>query len=334
MFVDPSALTPWWKSWSSGWYKNEYYTGLLMAGVILAIVLIRATIGMKTKASNQTQILNLCGQFLFLVGLWGLWQSLGYHALQPGYYAYPLWVPLAGVVASLIALRENKFTMTQLAVAGITTFCAFALPYSFEEYTVQIWKFLPQMPFIKVILLYTAIFFSVLILGQFRLGLYASIILLGISNPLSTELPQYYTRSKCSFGKDNQLVAIAAHKYLAKLDPTFSHIFIWTPSPTVENVTVSSCAEVPARYFADSIGFSGFVNLSPSTPYQPIMDIENGRFREIASLSHPVIVLVTTEPKHALQLWERLAVIGKQLGPPELVQFNNHSVSLPLYILR
>ena len=129
--LDRTQTVHWWKSWANGWYWNSGYLALIcagfMAGATLLLVASHSSINRKVRIYIQS----LSVQYLMLVLIWVAWQTLGRDALQPGYYAYPLSIPLAGIAATVYcAARRSSWYFGDFPVCA-TLVVAFALPYSF-----------------------------------------------------------------------------------------------------------------------------------------------------------------------------------------------------------
>jgi hypothetical protein len=190
---------------------------------------------------------------------------------------------------------------------------------------------LPTVPFEKVIVIFLSIFLAGIILARLRRGVYALIFLLGIGNALSAEYPEFYTRERCTSSRDAQVAVASIHKYLASLDPTFTRILLWAARE--EEESLATCANMPTRFFSDSVTFSGFRHLVGDNPYAPIEKIDR-QLLEDAIKADPIIVLVTRRTEFAEQLRVRFAAIGKVYGPAQAKSFAAGTIIVPLLILK
>ena len=89
--------------WSSKWYLkfgNLYYFGFVVA--VLVGCACSIIIAIARRRSNSIA-LSLEAQFLFAGIVWIVWQSNGQTALQPDYFAYPLYPPMFFALAAIAA---------------------------------------------------------------------------------------------------------------------------------------------------------------------------------------------------------------------------------------
>ena len=283
-------------------------------------------------------IQSLSIQYFVLVLIWAAWQTFGRDALQPGYYAYPLWIPLASIAASVVAMHGDRIAASEIFLICATLVVAFALPYSFYGALSRIAAILPTVPFEIVIAVFLSIFFAGIILARLRPGVYVLIFLLGIGNALSAEYPELYTRERCTSSRDAQVVITSIHKYLASLDATFTRVLLWAARD--EEESLATCANMPTRFFSDSITFTGFRHLVSDrsgrvmlNPYTPIAKID-GRILIDAIKANSIVVLVTRRAEFAEQLRLRFAAIGKVYGPAQTKSFAAGTTTVPLLILK
>ena len=277
--LDRTQTVLWWKSWATGWYWDSGYLALICAGFMAGSTLLLIASHSSIDRKVRIHIQSLSVQYLMLLLIWVAWQTFGRHALQPGYYAYPLWIPLASIAASVVALHGDRFDTSEIFLVCATLVVAFALPYSFYGGVSRMAAILPSVPFEKVIAIFLSVFFAGIILARLRPGVYVLIFLLGIGNALSAEYPELYTRERCTSSRDAQVVITSIHKYLASLDPTFTRVLLWAARDEEESLAM--CANMPTRFFSDLITFTGFRHLVSDrsgrvmlNPYTPIAKIE------------------------------------------------------------
>ena len=265
-------------------------------------------------------------------------QTFGRDALQPGYYAYPLWIPLASIAASIVALHSERIGTSETLLVCATLVVAFALPYSFYGSLSRVFAFLPTVPFEKVIAVFIFVFSTGIIFARLRCGVYVLIFLLGIGNALSAEYPEFYVRERCTSSRDAQVVITSIHKYLASLDPTFTRVLLWAARD--EEESLATCANMPTRFFSDSVTFTGFRHLVSDrssrvmlNPYTPIAKID-GQILADAVKANSIVILVTKRSEFAEQLRARFAAMGKVYGPAETKSFAEGTTTVPLLILK
>ena len=337
-----TSQDPWREGWASGWYESQFYPGLLAATFVVSAGLLLAAAMNPDNWTKRLPVISLCAQYLCLILLWTFWQTIGQTALQPYYYAYPLWLPLAGLVSSSIAwcLREpagapGMTTVNCIALATVTV-VAFVVPYS--VYGVLSWplRHWSANPFSKTVILYLAIAAIGLLLVSLRarVGLFVVVLLLGSANALSNGNSANYRPARCVDARDAQIATIAAQRWIASFDPDFSRpIFVWRNPDNGDVVSMSSCSLVPARFFGDLLAHSGWRFLDDAHTFKAIKDIS--RERLLSLIPHdPIVVLVTEDASAAEQIRSRFAELNKHFGPTESVILYQGAVRVPLFVLR
>jgi hypothetical protein len=333
---------PWRESWASRWYDSQFYPGLLAAAFVVSVALLFAASMNADTWTKRLPVINLCAQYFCLILLWTFWQTMGQTALQPYYYAYPLWIPLAGLVSATIAwsLREpagapGMTIVHRIALAAVTV-VAFVAPYSVFEalnWPLRHWS---ANPFSRTVILYLAVAAVGLLLASLRarVGVFVVVLLLGAANALSNDNSANYRPARCVDARDAQIAAIAAQHWIASFDPDFSRpIFVWRNPDNGDAVSMSSCSLVPARFFGDSLSYSGWRFLDDARPFGAIKDISQERLRSL--IPHdPIVVLVTEDAGAAEQIRSRFAELNMHFGPTESVVIYQGAVKVPLFVLR
>lgn len=111
--ADPHRhMGAWWLPTSSGWFLKRAGAAYLLPLAGIALAGLAALTGYAFKWSRRDKVraegadvlvqMALIGQFVFLFGLWCLWQAIGHVALQPDYFAYPLIVPAFVALGAMI----------------------------------------------------------------------------------------------------------------------------------------------------------------------------------------------------------------------------------------
>ena len=333
---------PWRESWASGWYDSQFYPGLLAAAFVVSAALLFAASMNAGTWTKRFQVINLCAQYLCLILIWTFWQTMGQTALQPYYYAYPLWIPLAGLVSSAVAwcLREpagasGMTTVNRIALAAVTV-VAFVVPYS--VYGALNWpsRHWSASPFSGTVILYLAIAVIGLLLASLRarVGVFVVVVLLGAANALSNDNSANYRPAHCVDARDAQIAMIAAQHWIASLDSDFSRpVFVWRNPDNGDAVSMSSCSLMPARFFGDSLAYSGWRFLDDAHTFKTIKDISQDRLRFVIAYNG-IVVLVTEDASAAEQIRSRFAELNKHFGPTESVVIYQGAVKVPLFVLR
>jgi hypothetical protein len=334
--LDSSQQKPWWQPWSSGWYGNEAYMGLLSSGLFAAIGLLALSFGKRDVSIVRFQIVNLCSQYLAVCVVWTAWQTMGQTALQPAYFAYPLWIPLACVVSSVTVFACGPAPRINRIVLAAATLVGCISPYWIHWPPGWAGKSVYVMPFFWSLSLYLAVFAAGLLLGSLglRVGVYALVVLLGSANALVNEKSIYYRAAECTDRRDAELALIAAHNAIDSINPDFSKdVFVWRNPDDGDVASMSKCSLMPARFFGDSLAWSGWSYLDDARPFKPIPEISSERLRFVAARD-PIIVLVTDDPGFAIQLRNRVSHLGKDFSSMQQIWISQGAVKVPLFIFQ
>ena len=101
---DSHNLTRWWLPWSTGWFLEPntffYYIRFIFAVLVACLA---SVVGAIVQRRFCFVALSLQAQYIFIVVLWIAWQTVGQTALQPEYFAYPLYPAMFFALAGLAA---------------------------------------------------------------------------------------------------------------------------------------------------------------------------------------------------------------------------------------
>jgi hypothetical protein len=330
--VDSSSQKAWWQPWSSGWYSTAVYVGVLAAGTVIAAILILLC---RLRFGNQAawyQIINLTSQYLTICAIWVFWQTIGHTAFEPYYYAYPLWVPLACVVSSIVAFSVGRESQVNIAVLVAILVLACTMPYSSHWPIKDTIK--ESYDSFRLLLAIFAVGLLLMPLSA-RIGVYVLALLIGPANALVNQDDIHYRRAACSDRRDAQIALIAAHKAVASIDPDFLRtVYVWRHPDGDNAISVSACSLIPERFIDDSLSWSGWHYVDDARPFkQSIVDIGVERLHDV--IRHdPIIVMVTQSSEIADRLRLRFADLGKEFGPTQQIQIGQGVVRFSLQILK
>jgi hypothetical protein len=100
---DNQNQTPWWVPWSSGWMLSVYSLQWIAPNFAALLGCIACTVFAILRRQTNRIAISLQIQYIFVGTLWIVWQSLGQTALQPEYFAYPLYPVMFFAVAGIAA---------------------------------------------------------------------------------------------------------------------------------------------------------------------------------------------------------------------------------------
>jgi hypothetical protein len=330
--LDSSSQKLWWQPWSNEWYRHAVYVGVLAAGVVTAATLVLLACFKRGNPATRFQIVNLTVQYMSVCAIWIFWQTIGQTAFQPYYYAYPLFVPLACVVSSIVAFSARPEPRINIVVLAAIIAFASVMPYSSH------WPIKASIQTsYESLSLFLAIFAVGLLLISLsaRLGICVFALLLGPANAWVNQDDVHYRRAPCTDRRDAQLALIAAHNAVASIDPGFSRdVYVWRHPDGDNAISVSTCSLVPERFIDDSLSWSGWHYLDDARPFkQQISEISAERLRDVIHLD-PIIVIVTESSQITEQLRQRFANLGRQFDSTKQIRINQGEVRFSLQILK
>lgn len=329
--LDSSQQAAWWQSWQTGWYRHEAYVGILAAGLIGAAAVMLVAILKRDGRTVRPMVISLTGQYFLACAIWIFWQTAGQTALQPVYFAYPLWIPLAGVVSSIAAMSPRSLTRFDAVAITLVAGLAGLAPYS-THWSIQ----RPITDFYTSLGLFSAVFGLALFLNwrSARAGLFGLALLLGPANASVNANSANYRRAACTDRRDAQLALIAAHKAIASFDPDFLRpVFVWRNPDNSDSVSTSTCSLIPGRYFGDSLAWSGWKYLDDARPFRSIPEISRERLRYL-STKDALIIMVTDDLHAVAQMRDRFADLGANFSPPTQLWITQGTIRFSVMILQ
>jgi hypothetical protein len=330
--VDSSSQKLWWQPWSNEWYRHAVYVGVLAAGILAAAILVLLACFKQGNPAARFQIVNLAAQYMIICAIWIFWQTIGHTAFQPYYYAYPLFVPLACVVSSIVAFSARPEPRVNIVVLAVIIGFASIMPYSSH------W---PIKDSIQTCYESLGLFLAIFAVGLLfislsaRIGVCVFVLLLAPANAWVNQNDFHYRRAACTDRRDAQLALIAAHNAVASVNLSFSRdVYVWRHPDGDNAISVSTCSLVPERFIDDSLSWSGWYYLDNARPFkQAISEIAVERLRDV--IHHdPIIVMVTESSQIADQLRQRFADLGREFGPTQQIRINQGVVKFSLLILK
>ncbi len=101
---DSQNQARWWLPWSTVWFLDpgafSHYTRLILAVLVACLA---SVVGAIVRRRFCFVALSLQVQYIFIVVLWIAWQTVGQTALQPEYFAYPIYPVMFFALAGLAA---------------------------------------------------------------------------------------------------------------------------------------------------------------------------------------------------------------------------------------
>jgi hypothetical protein len=102
----------WWLPWSSHWFLQIENLTYLLVIFAAFVVCMPAVLFAIIRNRFNLVALSLQLQFIFVTGLWIVWQRIGQTALQPDYFAHPIYpvmfFGLAGLAATSLPTKKSR----------------------------------------------------------------------------------------------------------------------------------------------------------------------------------------------------------------------------------
>jgi len=124
--VDSQNQTPWWLPWSSKWFLriNDFNSFRVIFALLVGCIASTALAIVRPRFNPLALSLQL--QYVFIAVLWTVWQSVGQTALQPDYFAYPIYPAMFFGLAGLTATWQfaGKLRSTTILFCGLLAVAA------------------------------------------------------------------------------------------------------------------------------------------------------------------------------------------------------------------
>lgn len=313
---DPSHQKSWWLAWSTGWVLRREFANHLavpFATLVLGswVLVRRLQRGWRDGADPVPPF--LVTQFIFLAGLWIVWQSLGQTALQPEYFAYPLIIPCILALAGLMAMSEGTTPVAASGwvipcsllcgvIPGVDLFRRLASPSVFTAATLSY-----EVPVFVVV---AVILVVALIRARARLMIALGVIMIFETYTSTLGWLGYYTAAdQCSLGRTAFTGLIAIDRFLHQVG-TSERTWLWVGSQDIASSPDGCGFNVGyLRQSASSLGPNWLGNPSEASASQiteqEAAGIQPGDW----------VMLVTANPSQAADYVGQLKQLGKATGP-------------------
>jgi hypothetical protein len=331
---DSSGQSAWWLPWSSEWFLSvpalRYlgFSAAVLVGCIISVLL-----AVIRKQLNPIA-LSFQLQYLFVCILWITWQSAGQTALQPDYFAYPLYPVMFFAIAGLVANWE----WTESPRQSTLVFCLFvaaiiitSLSFPFMIDTLSLWA--------NEHLQFFLIASALLVVGLFPISrgrpvlLVAAVLAFATMNAFGAggSLNQYRLDETCKDAKSANVALVESALFLSRFDLNSENMFVWWDrSEALQNT--SGCS-MRIKNFAVALASLGFGYLADPWPDMPDADeLPSGSFTLIAGAQR--IAVPTANYKNIERVIARYEQEGVPLEIESQKTINTSQFTFNLYVLR
>jgi hypothetical protein len=339
--ADNTHQAPYWHPWSSGFFWDQRFFGLLVGASLASVVAILSeAIGRRRQMERQR--LFLWFAYLSSFGIWIGWQTAGQTALDWDFFSYPLVFPLIGaVVASVPNLRGSDELWGTPWMAAI--YGALAIGVLFPLLHDPGWFALLRTYGFSVLTTVALLLFAGTLVVRFARP---TLVALVIGVPLitlgdfSSAAPEAFAYRACTPARDRESLVIQAHRHLYRLQPDYN-VKIWfdvyadDQVPASETVR-SNCtdAKIGFEKFGFSLVSTGYYYLGNpwSTPHS--LDSLDGQTIAGLHQSHALLVYITADKARIEAFKARFAQAGAPVEPLPSYEVRAGASTLPLTAFR
>jgi hypothetical protein len=270
---DNRRQAPWWLPWSAKWYLQSYYVYFLS----FVFSVFAGSIGSAMFAIVRGRInpiaLTLQAGCLFVVILWIVWQSLGQTALQPEFFAYPLFpVTFFGLAGIAATRRAAKISRPPSVLYNALLASVVAVPLVIP--LIRWWNLLEwaghhvEMALSALALLFVIAF---ALSGSRAVLVALAVVAFSIWNGLGASAAGlnwvYAISEPCKDRAGGLRALIDSEAFLTRFASKTSDMFVWWDRN--EMLDDQKGCTLPLSYFAASTVSLGFNYLAPPWPQMP-----------------------------------------------------------------
>ena len=271
---DNRTQAAWWLPWSKGWFLDVSYLGYLVLGFGALVGCIVCTslwfLGWRFNAIAVC----LQAQYIFIALLWVVWQSLGQTALQPDYFAYPIYPVLFFGLAGIAAWSRPVDPSRAGVLFYIFVALIVAIPLCFP-FMGQILSHLTDLH-VQLILITSALF----VVGLFAISggrptlLAAAVLGFAAMNSFEAAATgrdkPYLISAACADGSSEYMALVDGNLFLNRFVPMSKKMYVWWKE---QEVFKSQQCSMRVGYFAVSLTALGlFDYLAPPWGGMPAAD--------------------------------------------------------------
>ncbi|MGM4986932.1 hypothetical protein [Tardiphaga sp. 841_E9_N1_2] len=331
---DSSQQKAWWNPWTTGWYWTAVHLGQFTGGMILAVAVYACVALRKSEATTKERnAVVLAIGFLYAWILWLCWQTAGQTALDWGYFAYPIVLPLNGAIAASAAIWLRLPEVgTKAVLWKLATLALFIAPILIPQPLLALWKH-------NTTFLFSAAFFALalgaaILAGRRILGGLVFVAALSYGLALSYPWINIFMPSSCQIGHHITTIVDNSHRYLRQRGYTFSSVFLW--GDMNEDIPagagcVGTQSVVKLKYMASAIRATGFSFLADGVMDQ--VDIPAERIAAVAEGKH-LIGYVTNDRSRVEKLAAAFQALGRRTSIIDPKDFESGPIRVQIYLLQ
>lgn len=332
---DASTLKAWWNPWSNGWYLQAYWLVAVIATGIACLVNCLIIFVKKDFQSNRSLYsLSLSLQFLLLLSLWLMWQSLGQVALDWNYFAAPLIVPMILAIGGIWGIYGPQFSGYRLILFSMCSVIVFIVPLWFPDLFIKL-ILKSEMQLIRVsLILYLLGFIALFIKANFKARAIFVVAFFSMGNILANNSPAQYRiiNANCNFSRDVYISILEAHKKLLKYQSNPQKVYVW-----FDVDETSSYINCPGNYqlnnYGMSLAFTGFKILGDPWPVKSIEKL-NGESMTAALTSDGVVAIISNNSITASKLLRKINYNGQGASIIAIEDIGQEAVSLRMFLIK
>jgi hypothetical protein len=333
---DSQMQAAWWLPWSEGWFLDVSYLSYLILGVAVLVGCIICTIWWMLGWRINAIAVCLQAQYIFIALLWVLWQSLGHTALQPDYFAYPLYPVMFFALAGIATARRQPAGTSRAGVIFyifVALIVALTLCFPFLSPTLS---HLTDRH-VQLILVASAL----VVVGLFAISggrptmLSAAVLAFAAMNGFEAAAPgieQLYSISAgCAYRSSGYMALVDSNLFLNRFVRTSRKVYVWWNE---HEVFKDEQCGVEAKYFAISLTSLGlFQYLGPPWEGIPADALPESSIAAMTDDSAAKIAIPTANYANVQAIMARYRQAGVALAVEGKTIIRTPRFSFSLYVL-
>jgi hypothetical protein len=324
---DSEGQARWWFPWSNGWFLEVHqlqYLSLCFAVLIASAVSVVVAMTRRDGGRFKPVALSLQIQYMFIGGLWIIWQTLGHTALQPDYFAYPIYpvmfFALAGIASTWQqAESADPPTMLFYGLVAIVVVTSLMFP-QLGMMLLSLTKQHVELALMALALLVVGLFAvsaarpAVMIAAVLAFcvmnGLGVPFSAMNVLGAVATGNP-YSLSASCNDRSGAYVGLVQSHDFLIRFVANSATMLVWW-NPSEVLYDEEDC-RMSVGAFAQSLASTGFEYLAP--PWTGMPDVDELPANSITAVTaRHKIAIPTADHKNIERIIERYGRSGVKLA--------------------
>lgn len=342
---DSQGQEQWWLPWSTEWFLQGNYFYYMMV-IVVCLVTCAASVALAVIRSRFNSVaLSLQLQYVFIAVLWIVWQNVGQTALQPDYFAYPIFpvmfFGIAGAAANWQSATNQKVNSVLFSeIIGAIAFISLSFPVVdvvlLDEGRRLVYFILAGAALVSLglfsisggrLVIVGAAAFLFIVMNELAAAV-------APASPVGRPTPAldlYRFREPCRDRAGEFAALINSHLFLSKFVTNPEEMFVWWNKS--ELLTTDLGCAMGVNYFAGSLASTGFQYLAP--PWSGMPDANELPPESISVISGVRrLAVLTNDESDVDRVIKRYQESGVRLVTDGETNIRTSLFSFSLYVLR